>query len=79
MSSMKINVRPAGLDELERACHLWARKFGNVPADAREWARQARFLQFRGLSSEVVRKVLRDAKLAGDQMDSRVMDEDNQS
>ncbi|MBP7079688.1 MAG: regulatory protein RecX [Rhodocyclaceae bacterium] len=66
-------------DELERACLLWARKFGNVPADAREWARQARFLQFRGFSSEVVRKVLRDAKLAGDQMDSRVMDEDNQS
>ncbi|MBK9522560.1 MAG: regulatory protein RecX [Rhodocyclaceae bacterium] len=66
-------------DELERARVLWARKFGKVPADSREWARQARFLQFRGFSSEVVRKVLRDAKLAGNQLDARAMDKDNQS
>jgi len=51
-------------DELERARALWGRKFGSVPVDAREWARQARFLQFRGFSSEVIRKVLRDAKRA---------------
>ena len=51
-------------DEIERARVLWMRRFGQVPSDAREWARQARFMQFRGFSSEVIRQVLRDAKLA---------------
>lgn len=57
-------------DETERARAMWARKFGNVPADAREWARQARFLQFRGFSSEVIRKILRDAKMIAREHDS---------
>ena len=35
-------------DELERARVVWRRKFPAAPTDAREWARQARFLQ--GLS-----------------------------
>jgi regulatory protein len=52
--------------EIERARLLWRRKFGNRPLepgcrlDPREWARQARFLQSRGFSSEVVRKLLKD-------------------
>jgi regulatory protein len=32
-------------DELERARVVWRRKFPAAPADAREWARQARFLK----------------------------------
>lgn len=47
-------------DELERARSVWARKFAAVPADAREWARQARFLQGRGFAGDVIRKLLKD-------------------
>jgi len=49
--------------ELERARALWQRKFGPQPArdarDAKEWARQARFLQSRGFSAEIIRKLLK--------------------
>ncbi|MCE1185411.1 recombination regulator RecX [Zoogloea sp.] len=48
------------VSELERARALHQRKFATPPADAREWARQARFLQGRGFSSEVIRTVLRE-------------------
>jgi len=46
-------------DEIERARALWSRKFDAAPADAREWARQARFLQSRGFASDVVRRLLK--------------------
>jgi len=46
-------------DELERARALWNRKF-TAPADGKEWARQARFLQGRGFSVEVIRRLLKD-------------------
>jgi regulatory protein len=49
-------------DELERARALWLRKFGEPSADKKEWARQARFLQARGFSSEVIRRLLKDPK-----------------
>lgn len=48
--------------ELERAQAVWAAKFGHVPADLREQARQMRFLASRGFSGEVVRRVLRQAR-----------------
>lgn len=44
--------------EMQRAREVWQRRFGVVPADARERARQARFLMARGFAGEVVRKVL---------------------
>ena len=47
--------------EEERARQLWQRKFGQAPADQREWARQARFLQSRGFSSDSIRKILKAA------------------
>ncbi len=47
-------------DEFARARGVWAHKYGTPPADAREWARQARFLQSRGFSTEVIRKILKD-------------------
>jgi regulatory protein len=47
-------------DELERARGVWRKKFAEAPRDAREWARQARFLQGRGFSTEVIRRVLKD-------------------
>jgi regulatory protein len=44
--------------ELQRATQLWQRRFGTVPKDARERARQMRFLAGRGFSGEVIRRVL---------------------
>jgi regulatory protein len=44
--------------EAERAQVIWQRKFGNAPADARERARQMRFLQSRGFAAEIIRKVV---------------------
>lgn len=52
-------------DEWQRARELWRRKFGgrqpaaHAARDAREWARQARFLQSRGFSVEIIRKLLK--------------------
>lgn len=46
--------------EMERARQVWQRKFSEQPADAREWARQARFLQGRGFGSEVIRRLLKE-------------------
>ncbi|MBL8446605.1 MAG: regulatory protein RecX [Zoogloeaceae bacterium] len=47
-------------DELARARQIWTRKFGREPQDRREWARQARFLQYRGFPTEIIRQVLKD-------------------
>ena len=49
-------------DELELTRAVWTRKFAAPPADAREWAKQARFLQGRGFSSETIRKLLNENK-----------------
>ena len=46
--------------ELERARTVWSGKFGAPPTDAREWARQARFLQTRGFAVDVIRKLLKE-------------------
>jgi regulatory protein len=45
--------------ELDAARDVWQRKFGVAPQDAKEKARQMRFLQSRGFSMEVIFKVLR--------------------
>jgi regulatory protein len=49
----------AGNDELARARDVWRRKFKLPPTDMRDWARQARFLQSRGFSADIVRSILR--------------------
>ncbi|HNH34351.1 MAG TPA: regulatory protein RecX [Rhodocyclaceae bacterium] len=60
-SDIDAELAGAGLPpELERARDIWSRKFGTPPADAREWARQARFLQSRGFSTDVIRRLLRE-------------------
>lgn len=53
-------------DELARARQVWARKFSLAPEDAREWARQARFLQGRGFAPDVIRRLLK-APLDGEE------------
>lgn len=45
--------------EVERAREVWRRKFGELPADAAQRAKQARFLAARGFGGEVIRRVLR--------------------
>ncbi len=44
--------------EVERAREVWRKKFGVLPADAAQRAKQARFLLARGFGGEVVRRVL---------------------
>ena len=44
--------------ELARAREVWRRKFGEVGADPRERARQARFLSARGFPAEIVRRIV---------------------
>ena len=45
-------------DELATARSVWAKKFGALPADAKERGKQMRFLMSRGFGSETIRKVL---------------------
>ncbi|WP_297363948.1 recombination regulator RecX [Thauera sp.] len=46
--------------ELDRARAVLHSRFSAAPADAREWARQARFLQARGFAPELIRKLLKE-------------------
>ena len=46
--------------EIDRARAIWTRKFGVAPADAHEWAKQARFLQSRGFATDVIRRLLKE-------------------
>lgn len=45
--------------ELEAARSIWQRKFGIAPGDAKEKAKQLRFMQSRGFMPDVIFKVLR--------------------
>lgn len=47
--------------ELDRARELWRGRYGTRPADQREWARQARFLQARGFSTDIIRTLLKES------------------
>ena len=46
--------------EAERARAVLRGRFSSPPADAREWARQARFLQTRGFAPDLIRKLLKE-------------------
>lgn len=49
------------VDWVAQARELAERRFGvDAPADYREWARRARFLQSRGFDTETIRKALAD-------------------
>jgi regulatory protein len=45
--------------EVERACEVWRRKFGEVAADAEGRSKQMRFLMQRGFSQKAVRAAMR--------------------
>ena len=72
-TGLRQNLRARGLDpvladadmaelasELDRARLVWTRKFAAPPEDAREWARQARFLQNRGFAVDIIRTLLKN-------------------
>jgi len=44
----------------QRARAEWRKRFGRPPADRREWARQARFLQGRGYPTGLVSKLMNE-------------------
>ncbi|MBS1190673.1 MAG: Regulatory protein RecX [Rhodocyclaceae bacterium] len=48
-----------GGDETARCRQVWQKKFKAAPANAEERAKQMRFLQYRGFSTEAIRRVLR--------------------
>jgi regulatory protein len=50
---------PEGGDETERCLVVWQRKFKELPQSSEERAKQMRFLQYRGFSSEAIRRVMR--------------------
>jgi len=48
--------------EADRARAIWQKKFGKPPTDAREHARQLRFMTYRGFSPDVLRRILADMR-----------------
>jgi len=48
--------------EEDRARAIWQKKFGTLPADAKEHARQLRFMAYRGFSSDVLRRLIAEAR-----------------
>lgn len=46
--------------ELDRARAVWEKKFGQPPRNAKDYARQYRFLAARGFSVELLRRILGD-------------------
>jgi len=63
-------VRDLKASEAERAQAAWQKRFGTVPADAAERARQMRFLQARGFASEVIHRVVpRASKRSSEEAD----------
>lgn len=60
-----IEIEPAAAAELaateaQRALAVWQRKYGTPPVDAREKARQMRFLASRGFSTAVIVQLMRN-------------------
>lgn len=48
--------------ERERALAVWRRKFGTLPVDAEDRARQIRFMQARGFELDVILDLMRSIK-----------------
>ncbi len=59
------HAKSVGLEnELDRARQIWLKKFGQKSSNAKERARQIRFLQQRGFSSEIIRQVMKQEPLS---------------
>jgi regulatory protein len=51
--------------ELAAAREVWRKKFGSLPQDQKEKAKQMRFMQSRGFGFEVIARVLRQEESSG--------------
>lgn len=51
--------------EPARAREVWEKRFGSAPADAKEYARQLRYMAARGFSAETLRRILAEAPADG--------------
>jgi len=51
--------------EVERAREVWRRRFSELPANAADRAKQARFLAARGFGGEAIRRVLQASDIDG--------------
>ncbi|WP_339462075.1 recombination regulator RecX [Pseudomonas sp. EA_105y_Pfl2_R69] len=61
-SDIEQALRDSGIDWREQLEDTWRRKFaGELPADARERARQGRFLSYRGYPLDLIGRLLRGA------------------
>lgn len=54
-------LRESGFDWNEQLREVWLRKFGELPSDQRERARQGRFLSYRGYPLDAIGRLLRGA------------------
>ena len=45
-------------EEWIRATSIWQRRFTQFPTNRKDWAKQARFLQYRGFPDNIIRKVI---------------------
>jgi regulatory protein len=54
-------LRDSGFDWNEQLREVWLRKFGELPGDQRERARQGRFLSYRGYPLDSIGRLLRGA------------------
>lgn len=52
-------LRDSGYDWNAQLHEVWQRKFGELPGDQREKARQGRFLSYRGYSLDMIGRLLR--------------------
>ena len=51
-----------GESEFDRAWRVWQRKYSHCPQDAKEKARQIRYLAYRGFTFDVITQVLQQAQ-----------------
>jgi regulatory protein len=58
---VRSTVQQSRATEYERARELWRRRFGQPPADAKEQARQMRFLAGRGFDADIIRRVVKSS------------------
>lgn len=56
ISELRSNLQAT---ELARAREVWRKRFGQLPADAGQRAKQVRFLMSRGFGQDTIRQVLR--------------------
>jgi regulatory protein len=55
---IELALRESGIDWQEQLTDTWRRKFsGHLPIDARERAKQGRFLAYRGYSMEMTNRL----------------------